>query len=170
MRAILSFGLLGLLTLSVSPTHLLAEPADAVPATIRVALPADAVLTFDGQATRSTSANRLFITPPLDPGKSFHYTLTAKYLRDGRTVTVERSVGVQAGRQTFVSLVPASEEVAGYYAPRSTIWYGSDLRAGTYPPLYGPSGPSRSPNEERGFQPHHWGTPSSDAFYPSDRP
>jgi hypothetical protein len=28
-------------------------------------LPADAKLTFDGQATESTSANRLFTTPPL---------------------------------------------------------------------------------------------------------
>ena len=66
-----------------------AVPADRAPATVAVTLPADAKLTFDGQATRSTSAHRLFITPPLEEGKSFRYSVKAEFVRAGRIITVQ---------------------------------------------------------------------------------
>src|SRR5882762_6156140 len=47
-------------------------------ATIVVTLPEDARLMFDGKATVSTGSRRLFITPPLERGRNFHYTLEAK--------------------------------------------------------------------------------------------
>src|SRR5438067_10787450 len=58
------------------------------PATIVVFLPADARLTIDDTPTRSTSNLRAFVTPPLEPGKVYHYTLRAESIRDGRPISV----------------------------------------------------------------------------------
>jgi uncharacterized protein (TIGR03000 family) len=67
-------------------------------------LPADAKLTIDGAATQSTSAERSFITPPLEQGKTFHYTFRAEFVRGAKTITVTEQVPVRAGRESVVSL------------------------------------------------------------------
>ncbi len=72
------------------------------PARIIVSLPADAKLTFDGAPTTSTSTERIFVSPDLQPELEFRYTLRAEVLRDGRPVSVEQTVAVQAGRETRV--------------------------------------------------------------------
>jgi uncharacterized protein (TIGR03000 family) len=76
------------------------------PATIIVSLPADAKLTIDGAKTTSTSDLRTFVSPVLQPGKTFHYTLKASVVRDGKTIEVEEKVEVRAGAQTRVTLKP----------------------------------------------------------------
>jgi len=73
------------------------------PATLTVSLPADAKLTVDGAATKSTSSQRTFTTPELAPGKTFSYTLKAEYMKDGQMVSTEKVVYVQAGKETKVS-------------------------------------------------------------------
>src|SRR5262249_53785060 len=73
-------------------------------ATITVHLPADANLTIDGQPTNSTSDTRTFVSPPLKPGKTYTYTLRAETNRDGRPREVKKTVDVQAGRPTDVTL------------------------------------------------------------------
>jgi len=75
----------------------------AAPATITVSLPADAQLTVDGAATASTSAVRTFVTPVLAPEKEFVYTLTAKVVRDGETLTLTEKVSVTAGAESRVT-------------------------------------------------------------------
>lgn len=75
-------------------------------ATLVVALPADAVLTLDGAATRSTGGLRTFATPPLPAGETFVYTLKAAWKQDGKEHTVERKVKVTAGAQVEVDLNP----------------------------------------------------------------
>ena len=79
-------------------------PAAREPATIRVTLPADAKLTVDGQPTQSTSAERLFLSPPLEPGRDFHYTLTAEVERNGSRVTQQQQVRVRAGQESRVTI------------------------------------------------------------------
>jgi uncharacterized protein (TIGR03000 family) len=74
-------------------------------ATIVVTLPEDARLTFDGEATVSTGSRRLFITPPLERGKNFHYTLEAKVMRHGKTATSRKQITVLAGEETRVGLL-----------------------------------------------------------------
>jgi uncharacterized protein (TIGR03000 family) len=69
-----------------------------------VTLPADATLTVDGQRTRSTSSQRVFVSPPLQPGRSYTYTLQAQVVRDGQTLSVSREVPVRAGQRTAVNL------------------------------------------------------------------
>lgn len=73
-------------------------------ATIVVSLPADARLTVDDVVTQSTSATRTFVSPALESGKDFHYTLKAEIVRDGKTYTAIRRVAVRAGEETKVSL------------------------------------------------------------------
>lgn len=73
-------------------------------ATIIVHLPAEAALTIDGQPTQSTSGTRTFTSPPLEPGKTYSYTLRAEMNRDGRLQNVKRTIDVQAGQPTEVTL------------------------------------------------------------------
>jgi len=73
-------------------------------ATIVVHLPAAATLTIDGQSTQSTSGTRTFTSPPLEAGKTYTYTLRAEMNRDGRIQNVKRTVDVQAGRRSEVTL------------------------------------------------------------------
>jgi uncharacterized protein (TIGR03000 family) len=69
-----------------------------------VRLPAQAKLMINRTATRSGSATREFVSPPLKPGKAFHYTLKADLVRDGRTMTATVRVAVRAGEQREVAL------------------------------------------------------------------
>jgi len=73
-------------------------------ATIVVNLPADATLTIDGEQTQSTSGTRVFVSPPLQQGKTYQYTLRAEVNRDGRRETTSRTVDVQAGRTANVNI------------------------------------------------------------------
>ena len=97
--------------------------ADETPARIRVLLAADAVLTIDGAPTKATSGVRDFITPPLQPGKDFHYDLRARLGRTGTEVTIERRITVRAGQETVVNMnlasEGASENRAFYYSPQT---------------------------------------------------
>jgi uncharacterized protein (TIGR03000 family) len=79
-------------------------PLDATPATIVVSLPADARLSVDDVPTTSTSANRVFVSPPLPPGRDYHYALKAEVVRDGQPLTVTRQVRARAGETSRVTL------------------------------------------------------------------
>jgi uncharacterized protein (TIGR03000 family) len=79
------------------------EVSVPTPATILVSLPADAQLTVDGTATQSTSTNRVFVSPVLEPGKDFYYTLKAEFVRNGKRVAASKEVTVRAGKETRVS-------------------------------------------------------------------
>jgi uncharacterized protein (TIGR03000 family) len=69
-----------------------------------VSLPADAKLTIDDSPTVSTSESRVFETPSLTPGKTFHYVLKATIVRGGKTETVTKTVAVRAGEDTRVKI------------------------------------------------------------------
>lgn len=113
-------GVLTLLSLCEAP--LPAVPPLPQPATLLVYLPANSTLTIDDQPTTSTSAVRRFVTPPLEPGKTFHYTLTAQATRGGQTVTVRQKVQVRAGEETTVSMRP-TEVNEGSVAVGSAAYY-----------------------------------------------
>ena len=84
-----------------------------VQATLVVNLPADATLTIDDEATASTSGNRVFVTPPLESGREFHYTLKAKVVRDGQVQTTTQRVAVRAGEVSRIELtIPATTGTA----------------------------------------------------------
>jgi uncharacterized protein (TIGR03000 family) len=72
-------------------------------ANVLVELPADARLFVDGQAMKSTSARRSFITPPLEQGQAYYYDLRAEAVRDGQTVRISRRVVVRPGQSVNLS-------------------------------------------------------------------
>ncbi len=99
----------------VCPTCAPAAPtlaAAPAPVTLIVSLPADAQLTIDDRATVSTSETRTFVSPALEPGKSYVYTLKATVVRDGKAETVTKAVEVTAGQETRVSLTLPTATVA----------------------------------------------------------
>ena len=77
---------------------------DDASAIIVVDLPADATLRVDDTLTTSTSPSRVFVTPPLEEGRSYQYTLTAQVTQDGVLHTVTRQVTVRAGEETQINL------------------------------------------------------------------
>ena len=83
----------------------------ATPATVVVRLPADARLTIDGAATRSTGATRTFQSPPLEAGAPGQYVLRAEIVRDGRALRVRHRVQVRAGTVSEVRLDPETFSV-----------------------------------------------------------
>jgi len=84
----------------------------AAPATIVVSLPANARLTIDGNATASTSATRTFVSPTLQFGRTYTYTLRAEVVTDGQTVAQEQTINVRAGEETRVPFTFATGGVA----------------------------------------------------------
>ena len=78
------------------------QPPRAV--TIVVTLPADAQLTFDGNLTTSTGARRLFLSPALNLGRPYYYTLRAEVRREGQVIAMEKQIEIRAGEQIEVSL------------------------------------------------------------------
>jgi uncharacterized protein (TIGR03000 family) len=82
-------------------------------ATIRVELPEDARLTFDGESTASTGSHRVFLSPPLVRGKEFSYTLRAERMRGGEPVSVSKTITVRAGEATRVDLRRGYATAAG---------------------------------------------------------
>jgi len=82
------------------------------PARIIVSLPADAILTVDGNATRSTSSLRTFQTPLLNPGGHL-YEMQATVERDGVLIQVNRTVRFRAGETVEVNIeIPSSKQMA----------------------------------------------------------
>jgi uncharacterized protein (TIGR03000 family) len=96
------------------------NPARA--ARLIVHLPPQASLTIDDYPTMSRSDTRVFTTPPLEPGKTFTYTLRGEINRDGRFVRQTKTVEVKAGEVSDVTLRfgdTSSEELSAP-APKGT--------------------------------------------------
>jgi uncharacterized protein (TIGR03000 family) len=79
------------------------QPGPGV-ATIRVVVPtADAVVTFDGAPTQQRGTERVFQTPPLEPGQEFTYTVTATWVENGQKMSREDRVTVRPRSGTTVN-------------------------------------------------------------------
>jgi uncharacterized protein (TIGR03000 family) len=81
-------------------------------ATLVVNLPPDAKLTLNGQPTLSTSTTRRFVTPPLQAGRQYQYSVRAEIVRAGVPSVVERTIIVRANEESSVSLDFASADFA----------------------------------------------------------
>jgi len=72
-------------------------------ATMVVELPADAQLYIDDRLMASTSENRTFSTPILEPGQAFYYIVRAEMVRDGKAMTETKRVIIRAGDEVHAS-------------------------------------------------------------------
>jgi uncharacterized protein (TIGR03000 family) len=86
-------------------------------ANLRVHLPSDARLLVDGRETKKTGPNRLFVSPPLTPGKTFRYTFQWTYRKDGKLVTRTRTISFRAGENKEVDLTREDEQTSEKKAP-----------------------------------------------------
>lgn len=80
-------------------------------ATMIVSIPAEAQLTIDGKATSSATTTRVFVTPELEVGQTYRYTLQAVLVREGQSLTTSKEVTVRAGEETRVSIEFSSANV-----------------------------------------------------------
>jgi uncharacterized protein (TIGR03000 family) len=88
------------------------ESLAPAPARLIITLPADAKLMIDDYVARSTAGTRTFVSPPLERGQAYHYTLKAELRRGDEPVTVTREATVRAGQETHVTLDFAGKSVA----------------------------------------------------------
>jgi uncharacterized protein (TIGR03000 family) len=84
----------------------------SAPATIVINVPADAKITIDDNPTRSTETVRRFVTPALETGKDFYYTVKAELVVDGQSQTETKRVMVRAGQESQVTIEFAAASVA----------------------------------------------------------
>jgi uncharacterized protein (TIGR03000 family) len=61
-----------------------------------VVVPANAEVWFDGSRTQQTGEEREFVSPPLQPGRTFSYAVKARWTQDGKTVEQTRTIPVWA--------------------------------------------------------------------------
>jgi uncharacterized protein (TIGR03000 family) len=71
-------------------------------ARILVRVPAGAELWFDGHKTSQTGTERTFHTPALEKGRQYHYTIRARWMKDGQPVEETERVEVSAGSRANV--------------------------------------------------------------------
>jgi uncharacterized protein (TIGR03000 family) len=90
-------------SVNVMRSTTLSTPASGT-ATIRVRLPADARLYFEGELTTSTGPDRVFQSPALALGRNYRYDVKAVWNDNGQEVVRQRSVLVRAGREVDVDL------------------------------------------------------------------
>jgi uncharacterized protein (TIGR03000 family) len=85
------------------------NPIPSDKALIRVLLPKDAELEIGGEKTKSTGEERLFLTPPLEPGKTYFYVLKLIHPTNGFKHVRMRVVEFEAGKEVVVDLRPGKD-------------------------------------------------------------
>src|SRR6267378_3927291 len=82
------------------------SPAAGGPSTsvvLKFLLPtADAELWVEGNKVDSTGRVRQYVSPPLEPGVKYAYTVEARWLQEGRKMSQTREVPVSAGDRNSV--------------------------------------------------------------------
>lgn len=87
---------------------------------LRVLVPqTDAKVLIDDKATKQKGTDRLFITPPLDPARTFTYTVTATWWPNDYTEVVRtRTIAVKAGQETLLDLRKSDPKIPDRYLIR----------------------------------------------------
>jgi uncharacterized protein (TIGR03000 family) len=84
----------------------------SAPARILVSVPAGARLIVDGVATSSVSENRTLVTPALQVGATYYYTMQVEIVRDGRRVVETQDVAVRGGETSTVEFTFSNQGIA----------------------------------------------------------
>jgi uncharacterized protein (TIGR03000 family) len=74
-------------------------------AMLHVSVPADAQVWIEGEATRQRGPQREFVSPALQPGKEYEYTVKARWMQDGKPVERTKTVSVHANDTKNVNFV-----------------------------------------------------------------
>ena len=76
-------------------------PADRAQVEVRVPTP-DAQVFFNGSATQQQGTDRMFVTPSLISGRTFTYSIEARWMENGRSMDKTQTVSVTAGQTAAV--------------------------------------------------------------------
>jgi uncharacterized protein (TIGR03000 family) len=74
-----------------------------------VHVPPDAELWFDDKPTRQRGPDREFNSPPLTPGRNYHYDVRARWMENGKPVEATRTVRVRANDRKEVDMTQPNE-------------------------------------------------------------
>jgi uncharacterized protein (TIGR03000 family) len=86
-----------------------------------VRLPADARLVVEDREIPGTGPVRVFVSPPLEPGKDYIYDLAIELNRNGKVVRDQQSIRFQAGKTANVTFPePRPDSAAPPLAPATT--------------------------------------------------
>jgi uncharacterized protein (TIGR03000 family) len=70
---------------------------------MRVLVPdPSARVTIQGQEMQATGTQRDFVSPALEPGRAYTYTIAATWNANGQMVTRQKQVDVQPGQSVLV--------------------------------------------------------------------
>ena len=72
---------------------------------VRVLVPAGAKISFDGTDTEQTGTERVFVTPELQPGRSYKYEVRAHWMVGDKETTQTRQVTFHAGDGVTVTFM-----------------------------------------------------------------
>jgi uncharacterized protein (TIGR03000 family) len=86
---------------SYYPSQSEARPNDNT-AQLKIVVPVDAELWFNGVKTAQAGTERHFISPALAPGKNYTYAIEARWMENGKPVEQTRSVHVHANDREVV--------------------------------------------------------------------
>ena len=114
------------------------QAAPSNTAGIQVSVPADAKVWFDDFLTEQTGPERSFESPPLTPGKTYSYEITAQWRGpDGKDVVRKQQVSVRANATSSVEFAPRVRYYSGYYTTEPACgsgYYGPGCCSGYYEP------------------------------------
>jgi uncharacterized protein (TIGR03000 family) len=79
------------------------SPSTALPVYIEVRVLAGAEIWFDDEKTVQEGTVRLFVSPPLPPGRDYTYEVRARWREAGNEVTQSHRVTVRAGQQVSIA-------------------------------------------------------------------
>ena len=82
-----------------------------LPATMQVRVPPNTKLTVAGYVSKQTSTERTLITPPIQPGEEFTYTLVAESILNGQRVSQSQQVTLRPGQDQAVAFTFTSADV-----------------------------------------------------------
>ena len=83
-----------------------APPAPASnSAVITVSVPANAELWVQGAKMSETGTSRRLVSPPLEPGVDYEYTIRARWTEGGRVIDRTRKIDIHAGDQSSVDFI-----------------------------------------------------------------
>jgi uncharacterized protein (TIGR03000 family) len=134
---------LAVVTSSVSPAA--AGPTDSTSsdsARINIHVPPHARVFFDGAPTRQPGEFRQFVSPPLEPNRTYSYEIRAAWTENGGTVEERRKLEIRRGQELKIDFLAER-------ATEQKIRDAEEIKAPppTRPPV--PESPLRQPAPEK---------------------
>jgi uncharacterized protein (TIGR03000 family) len=71
---------------------------------VRVIVPPDANVWFNGMPTQQCGVERAFVSPPLNPGQDYTYDIAAQWINNGQPVAERRTIHVHANEYAVLDL------------------------------------------------------------------